>query len=180
MTREEIINEYFEFMAGIVCRNRFPEQISYRKLLTHLHKTRFRCTIPQDRNRADDGIDLRWRFALAQGYEDVYEEVLTGPCSVLEMMVALALKCEENFMDDPRYGDRTAQWFWEMVVNLGLGPMRDDNFDRLYVIDTLERFLDRDYEPDGRGGLFTIRNCDRDVRTMEIWHQLCYYLDNFV
>lgn len=180
MTREEIINEYFEFMVGIVCRNRFPEHISYRKLLTHLHKTRFRYSIIQDKNRAEEGIDLRWRFALAQGYEDIYEDALTGPCSVLEMMVALALRCEENFMDDPRYGDRTAQWFWEMVVNLGLGPMRDDNFDRLYVIDTLERFLDRDYEPDGRGGLFTIRNCDRDVRTMEIWHQLCYYLDNFV
>ena len=26
-------------------------------------------------------------------------------------------------MTDPQYGDRTGQWFWEMVVNLGLADM---------------------------------------------------------
>lgn len=178
--RDQIINDYFEMLVGIVCRNRFPESISYRKLLTHLHNTRFRWIIPRDKNRAEEGICLRWRFALVHGYQDIYEEVLTGPCTVLEMILALAIRCEENFMDDPAYGDRTAQWFWGMIANLGLGPMTDDNFDRRYVIDVLERFMDRDYEPDGRGGLFTIKDCDRDLRTMEIWNQLCRYIDNIM
>lgn len=80
-------------------------------------------------------------------------------------------------MDDPRKGDRTQQWFWGMVNSLGLGSMRDDIFDRGFVDYTINRFLNRDYEPNGKGGLFTIRNCDRDLRTVEIWYQLNWYLD---
>jgi len=134
-----------------------------------------------DRNRANDGIDLRYRFILAHGYEDVYDDVmdyLGGPCTVLEMMIALAITCEEDIMDDPAMGNRTGQWFWGMIVNLGLGSMIDDRFDKRFVDDTIKRLLDREYEPDGRGGLFTVKYCDRDLRTVEIWYQLCWYLNN--
>lgn len=183
MAREELKlfldDEYFETLVSISCGTRFPEEISYRKLLAYLHGTEFRYVMHRDKNRAEGGKDLRWRFALAHGYEDIYEDVLTGPCSVLEMMVALALACEEQ-MDDPQYGDRTSQWFWNMIVSLGLGSMSDRNFDEEYVVETIERFLNREYEPNGRGGLFTIRDCDRDVRDMEIWHQLCYYIDSMM
>jgi hypothetical protein len=103
---------------------------------------------------------------------------LDGPCSVLEMMIALAIRCEETIMDDPDIGDRTRQWFWGMIINLGLGGMTDANFDPDFVDDSVLRFLNRDYEPDGRGGLFTIRNCHRDLRDVEIWYQLCWYLDS--
>jgi hypothetical protein len=91
------------------------------------------------------------------------------------MMVALASECEET-MDDPNVGDRTGQWFWGMIVNLGLGSMADYNFDYDYVDGVIQRFLNREYEPNGRGGLFTIRNCTEDLRTVEIWSQLCWYL----
>ena len=36
-------------------------------------------------------------------------------CSVLEMMIALAIRCEEHIMDDPDVGNRTGQWFWKDV-----------------------------------------------------------------
>ena len=80
-------------------------------------------------------------------------------------------------MDDPRIGDRTSQWFWGMIVNLGIGAMNDDRFDEKYVDEVIERFLNREYEPDGRGGLFTVKNCDTDLRNVEIWYQLCWYLN---
>jgi hypothetical protein len=136
--------------------------------------------IPKDQNRAEGGIDLRYRFAISQGYEDDIEEILyilDGPCSILEMMVALAIRCEEDIMDDPCMGDRTAQWFWGMIVSLGLGPMMDHNFDVLLVDEVIHRFLNREYEPDGTGGLFTIRNCEEDLRDVEIWIQMCWYLN---
>jgi hypothetical protein len=93
------------------------------------------------------------------------------------MMVALAIYAEEHIMANPQIGNRTGQWFWNMVVSLGLGDQMDDRFDRRYVEDTLQRFLDRKYEPNGHGGLFMIRGCRRDLRKVEIFHQLCWYLD---
>ena len=177
----DILNdEYFEWLCNLVCGKRFSNQISYRKLLSHLYLTEFRYLIPRDQNRAEDGIDLRYRFALDrhEDQERLVLDSLYGPCSVLEMMIALSIRCEENIMDNPDVGNRTSQWFWGMITNLGLGPMYDSNFDRRYVDDVLERFLDRRYDPDGKGGLFRIRDCDRDLRKVEIWYQLCWYLDS--
>lgn len=177
MTQNQIADHYFEWMYDLVCAGRYSKDISYRKLLMRLHGTAFRWSIPRDENRAKDGVDLRYRFAYDYaGIEDA-ETYLNEPCSVLEMMIALAIKCEENIMDDPSIGERTGQWFWNMVVSLGLGSMVDDEFDRRFVDDTINRFLDREYHPDGKGGLFRIKNCRKDMRTVEIWYQLCWYLD---
>lgn len=181
MTRDSIINEYFEWLLDLVYKYRRLSSVSFVKLLMRLHEIEFRYTIPMDENRAESGRSLRYRFAITNGYEDSYRtvlEYLDGPCSVLEMMVALAVHCEEDIMDDTRYGNRTEQWFWGMIVNLGLGGMVDTKFDRRVVDEHIEVFLNREYEPDGRGGLFTIKNCDRDLRTVEIWCQLSWYLNS--
>lgn len=182
MTRDEIANEYFEWLYKLVCGNRYSKGISYRKLLTRLHSTEFRYSLLMDENRAADGANMRYRFALDQGWTEPRSynyiiDQLEQPCSVLEMMVALAVRCEEDIMDDPAMGDRTTQWFWKMVVNLGLGSMYDAKYDRDFVDKVVERFLNRDYEPDGRGGLFTVRNCNRDMRDMEIWNQMSFYIN---
>ena len=181
----DILNdEYFEWLCEMVCGNRFSDAVSYKKLLSHLHNTEFRYLIARDRNRADDGKDLRYRFALMKDYyspdpiTDILDDTL-GPCSVLEMMIALAIQCE-GWMDNDCVGDRTGQWFWGMVNNLGLGSMYGDRYDEWYVDSVIARLLERNYEPDGKGGLFRIRNCDRDLRDVEIWIQMCWYLDNIV
>lgn len=177
MTQYAITNEYFNWLSDLVCGRRFSSRDSFRRLLIFLHNTDFTYSIPRDENRAVDGIDLRWQFASERGFSSV-PACLSGPCSVLEMMIALVIRCEETIMDDPELGNRTGQWFWNMVVNLGLGSMSDDRFDEIIVRRVVHRFLDREYEPDGRGGLFWIRDCERDLRTMEIWHQMCWYLDS--
>jgi hypothetical protein len=176
MTYEERINdEYFDWLCGLIGVDRFAKQVSYHKLLTHLHNIEFTWFIPNDDNRADDGIQLRRRFALMR--DDLgLQRYLGGPCSVLEMMVGLALRCEEWVTDDAQLGERTGQWFWGMIRNLGLNTMRDSKFDREFVDDTIARLLNREYEPDGRGGLFTVMHCDYDLRTVEIWVQLHWYL----
>ena len=179
MIEHEINEDYFEWLYEGMCGNRYSKNISYRKLLEHLHNTNFRYTRSNDKNRASDGIDLRYSFALSQGCEDEPElitDYLKGPCSVFEMMVALAQRCE-SVMDDPKIGDRTGQWFWGMINNLGLGGMNDNRYDEQYVNDVINTFLDREYKSNGKGGLFTIRNCEYDLREVEIWYQLCWYLD---
>lgn len=180
MIRDELSNEYFEWLFELMCANRYSDNISYRKLLMYLHTKDFRYSIAMDENRADDGYELRYRYSLERpDIDDIYA-YLDEPCSVLEMMVALAIRCEEHIMDDDEIGDRTRQWFWNMVVNLGLGDMDDTNFDKRYVNDVIETFLDREYEPNGRGGLFIIRDCDVDLREVEIWYQLMWYLDKII
>ena len=179
MDEQRINDEYFEWMCGLICGNRYAEAVSYRKLLAYLHSIEFTYSIPRDKNRAEDGLDLRYRFTYETNIKHA-EDYIHGPCSVLEMMVALAIRCEENIMDDPSYGNRTGQWFWGMIVNLGLGFMTDSRFDEQFVDDVIFRFLNREYEPDGKGGLFTVRNCKYDLRTVEIWYQMCWYLDTFV
>lgn len=176
--KDIIENEYFEWLFRLVCNENQPEDVSYRKLLMRLHRIPFRYSIPKDGNRADDGKNLRHRFACAYPNINDAELYLSGCCSVLEMMLALSIRCEETIMDDPKIGDRTRQWFWGMIKNLGLGSMTNDRFDKKFVDEVVTRFLDRDYEPDGTGGLFTVKNCRYDLRTVEIWYQLCWYLDS--
>lgn len=171
-------DDYFNWLYDNVCKGRTYENISYIKLFTLLHDIEFTFSIRNDSNRARDGIDLRYRYALFVDDERVLD-ILDGPCSVLEMMVALAIRCEESIMGDTRYGDRTGQWFWEMMHSLGIGNMVDEKFDEELVAEIIFRFIDRDYEPDGRGGLFYIKGCKDDLRDVEIWSQLCWYLEKF-
>ena len=180
MTRDDVINEYFEWLYGSVCDKRYLKTISYRKLFALLHRTEFRYSIPRDENRAMDGLDLRRRFAHNADRRGSILDCLAGPCSVLEMMIALAIRCEEHIMDDPDIGDRTGKWFWGMIQNLELMTMTDTRFDRRYVEERIDIFLDREYEPNGAGGLFTAENCVEDMRTLEIWYQMCRYLDDIL
>lgn len=178
MNRRQVNEDYFDNLYEMMCGKRFSRDISYRKLFSFLHSVDFRWSIPNDVNRAEDGEGLRWRYAKIREDRNYILECLDRPCSVLEMMIALAIRCEENIMDDPRMGDRTTQWFWQMIVNLGLGSMQDERFDEDIARDAVERMLNRDFEPDGRGGLFTVRRCDRDLRNVEFIHQLYYYLNS--
>ena len=178
MTEQKLQNIYFDWLYNMMCEQ-YAKGISFKKLFAYLHRTEFIYLIDRDENRAYDGIDLRYRFALEHGCLDIYEDYLDGPCSVLEMIIALAVRCEEHIMDDPSIGDRTKQWFWQMIVNLGLGGMSDEYFDKRYVIDIVETFLNREYAPDGRGGLFTIKDCDTDLRDVEIVYQLYWYLNQY-
>lgn len=169
--RKTVDDLYFEWMYDIVCDGRFADDISFRKLLMRLHTIPFRYIIRGDQNRAEDGLDLRYRF------DRKNHDQITGPCSVLEMMLALAIRCEETIMDNTVYGNRTGQWFWSMITNLGLGSMEDRKFDRDYVDNVVKTFLERRYEPNGKGGLFTVNGND-DLRKVEIWYQMCWHLND--
>ena len=178
MTRSRIADEYFEWLVDLVCKNRFSKQNSYRQLLACLHDINFMYKNVRDQDRYTDGLDLRHRYSLECGYEYIPYD-LDGPCSVLEMILALAIRCEETIMDDPAYGNRTGQWFWNMISSLGLSHMVDRIFDVEEVEYIIRCFLYRDYDSDGRGGLFTIRNCEYDLRDVDIWTQLNWYLDEY-
>lgn len=183
MTFEDNIrNEYFEWLYNYVCKGRAHDKASYRDIFTLLHQIEFIFHLPKDENRARDGVDLRYRFAMLkedEWYPECVMDILDGPCSVLEMMVALAIRCEETIMDDTRYGNRTGQWFWSMMRTLEIDYMLDEYYNEVVARQRIYRFLDREYSPDGKGGLFHIPGCSDDLRDVEIWSQLCWYLDKY-
>lgn len=164
---------YFNWMYSLVCKKR-----GYRKLMTKLYSTRFRYSLEMDENRYDDGIDLRYRFAYECGYsnEEIEEAIGAKPCMVLEMMVSLALRCEEAIMYDPEEGDRTDIWFWDMIVSLGLDMMDDQHYQSREIDAVLARFLDHKYALNGEGSLFTLP-FEIDIHETDIWKQMCMYLN---
>lgn len=177
----DINSEYFEWLCSLIKDSKPIKGVSYRRLILYLYKTEFTFIHPMDENRCIDGIDLRYRF----GYENQIEGPViascldTFPCSILEMMVALAFYCEEHIMVNPDNGLQSGRWFWMMVSSLGLDEMTDTNFDNEYVNQVIWRFLDRQYDSDGRGGLVYIPGCRYDLRTMDIWYQLMTYISEY-
>ena len=180
MYKSELDNLYFNWLYQLVCNDLYSVRSSHRKLLMRLHSIEFSWLIDLDENRAYDGLGLRRRFeyesACDRGLMDLYFK--DRPCSVLEMMIALSMRCEESIMSDPNCGNRTGQWFWSMIVSLGLGGITDQRYNREYVDNVIFRFLTRNYDQDGKGGLFTIPDCGVDLRDVQIWTQMCWYLDS--
>lgn len=157
----------------------FNQDKEYDLLMSFLIQHRFYWKIAMDENRAADGVRLRTIFAEEKMRPDIVSRLggtSRESCSILEMMVALAMRCESDIMTNPDFGDRTGVWFWEMVSSLGLGGMNDAHFDKEYVEDVIFHFLERDYAPDGRGGLFTVVGSKSDMATTEIWYQMQAYL----
>ena len=175
-----ISDEYFEWMYHLVCSdNSGRKKISYRRLLSFLHSVDYIPRLEMDDNRRVDGIDLRYHFGYENGYPDAYINMYLDDrnCSVLEMMVALACKVEQEITDDYIYGDRTSQWFWSMIISLGLNGMEDSKFDFNYCEKVIDNFLSQNYKPNGDGGLFTLEHPVRDMRDVDIWCQFMWYLN---
>lgn len=177
MTRGKLLDLYFEWMCQLV-----DGKECERRLLMYLHEVKFTYSIPMDGNRAEDGVNLRYRFGREHGYDDALVATYLDDrsCTVLEMMVALAIRCEDHIMSNPDMGNQTARWFWAMIDSLGLTDMTNDRYDEQYIESVIDTFLNREYKRNGKGGLFTVRGCRRDLRSIEIWYQMCYYLDDIL
>lgn len=175
--RSPFAEDYFEWICNLIEDRR---HLKYRKLLNLLFDTDFEYLMEMDANRYEDGIDLRYKFGYENYIPDAQVTVLLDnkPCSILEMMVALAVRCENDIMSNTDIGNRTPEWFWKMIGSLGLGRMIDSNFDEAYCKAVLKRFIERRYNANGAGGLFTIPNIEKNMTEVEIWYQAMWYLDS--
>lgn len=173
----DIEEEYFEWMYQLVGGK------NYRSLLKYLDYEIFRpVIIEMDENRIADGVGLRYRYAEeAKIPETVVEKIFDDTnCSILELMIGLSIRMEDDIMGDPDYGNRTIIWFWEMIKSLGLYEMTDKDYDQEHAQHVIHKFLNREYESNGKGGLFTVKNTALDMRKTEIWQQMCLYCDNLL
>lgn len=150
----------------ILIDGQWPGGRSYNNLIHFLNNKEFVVdhNVSRDKNRASDGIQLRREY-FGEGYP-------TLPCTVLEMLIALAIRIDSEYTGDP--GEpKPGVIFWEMVNNLDL--THTNNPGRI-----LDRFMMREYEPSGRGGLFPLKHPTSDQRYVEIWYQMMsYVMENY-
>lgn len=169
-----ILNLADEWLQEIRQENR------YFNLVRQLHSIEFKYIINADYNRYCDGIDFRLVFAENSSdytYRDIYLYLQDSPCSVLEMMMGLAYRCENEIMVDSDVGEEPNKWFYAMIENMGLDEFNDNEYDPDDVLDIVNKMMYREYAPDGSGGLFRIKNSSVDIRKAEIWYQMCWYLN---
>ena len=167
------------FVASVSNRDR---RHSYVKLLRILHKTEFVYYVPNDENRAMDGVYLREDFLSATPEYHATPDWMEMECSMLEMLIALAQRAD--FETDPGVvRDGVQGWFWIMLTNLGIDRYTDAAFMEGaadFIEEDISKHLHavnyREYQRNGEGGLFPLRYARKDQRRVEIWHQLSAYL----
>ena len=177
--KNQIRNDYKNWLLDLTCDWCGTYEHSYRKLMEYLYSRQFTSNYANDMNRIQDGIEMRFRFIEAFAgpytYHDVYK-YLTHDCNMLEMMVALARRCEDHIMGDPDIGDRSGGWFLGMIRNTHLDEMDDGAFDIRKVERMVDNIIDHNYAKNGDGGLFSVQNPNVDMRNAEIWYQMNWYL----
>lgn len=184
MMKSSQMKAYFDWMYQIVGVNPIPPNIrSYKKLLQHLNGVVFTYTMDMDSQRVDDAYYLRYEFLRELNLNESDFGYLLDrdlECSILEVMVALAFRMEQQILTEEEFGDRTGLWFWTMVDSLGLTPMYDAKYNPDYTDEVLTRFLNREYFKNGSGGLFTVNGSRIDMRKTDIWYQMCAFVNTFV
>lgn len=175
MTSKKNNSWYFRWLCHRVHRR---SEYTYRELLQLLNDREFYWSVPNDDNRIEDGLKLREIYA--ETHPSFLPPGPSEPCSVLEVLIALADRIE-NILADPRKGDRTADWFWEMIRNLGLNQFHDQNFyearNNGVINFILNQFINRTYDRRGQGSLFPSKKTAKNLARVEIWYQMMNYLD---
>lgn len=148
---------------------------TYWNLLRLLHRREFYWTkkFEKDGNRAQDGKDLRREFLRSTGttLNKVDDGWMDMDCSMLELLVALSWKLAFDGGREP------ADWFWEMIANLGLTECTDaTSVSETILEEILVKVIARRYAPNGAGGLFPLQRAEQDQRRVELWYQAQAYL----
>lgn len=167
---EPLDHQYFNWLCAKVM---YDEPGRNHDLMRVLHQYEFVWQVPGDESRAEDGKDLRYQFAQAANLP-----VATGwdplGCSVLEMLIAFADRCEFQTDQPVKY------WFWVMLQNLGLDEYRlVRDADVPYIQQILYVFVWRLYDERGAGGLWPLNHPPaEDQRGVDIWYQFFAYLED--
>lgn len=174
MSEGTLDDRYFEWLykeVGAV-RNRNPRR-SYWRLTRQLYTIPFLWNIANDDNRLEDGIELRDEFLGGIGELERIDNWMSLPCSVLEMLIALARRASFE-----SYGT-TGDWFWHFLQNLNCKGYTDAVYSTAIereVSRVIDRMINREYGFDGAGGLFPLREPRQDQRRVELWYQLSAYI----
>lgn len=130
-----------------------------------------------DRNRAEDGKELRLRFLndltfiVDQKEWDMWYDL---DCSVAEALVALSER-GAMLLDGEML---PSVLFWELISNLGLYRFNDENIGpkaELHVKQAISMANERRFDRRGNGGYFPLKSGGTDQRKVDMWYQMAAY-----
>lgn len=160
------VEKYFEWLRKLVSE---PTPQYSNALFFEGERYFYIPTVPNDINRAKDGIALRNRFTR----ETSIPLVDLGNCRMIEFLIALAIRLNElDYINTNP--NRVPYWFWRLIDNLEIRYA-----DILRVQEVYTRLNHREYDPDGVGGLFPLISPKNDQREVEVWYQAQAYLHEF-
>ena len=143
---------------------------AYENVLQALFNTPFEAKVAKDENRLKDCRYLREKF----GWPTV------NPGNCLEVLIVVARDMEDILYDD-RHGNRTVEWFWLMMSNMGLTEYTNARYEDTAVLDIIDKFVQRKYKTNGEGGPFPLRRPPNNQRRADLFMLMNYYVnENFI
>lgn len=168
---------YLQWLYKQVADPGFEDRtLTFWKIFKVLFEKEFVWIVPNDENRIGDGKALRIAFCEEMGFSEVDGCWIELGCSMLELMVGLAKRLEEEALEGKAH-----YWFWaHLMENIGLSRMNDKRrFTKKtleMIDDILETIIYRTYNSSGLGGFFPLIEPQHDQREREIWYQLNDYI----
>lgn len=174
MTRRPSLNlpeDYLRWLEPQLRGEHDGRSRSYWDLIGIMFEREFGWIMPLDRNRVDDGMDLRVEFAREFRFKPSIMDPL-GPCSFLEVLIGLSRRLAFNA------GGEAPGWAWQLLGNLELHRMSDPISRQKHrkILEIMDTVINRAYSPDGTGGFFPLAWPDEDQTRIEIWYQMSAYI----
>lgn len=178
---------YLKWLLRLINADNYKGK-SYIKLCSLLNKVPFEPVIKLDENRLSD-VQSLLRETYIQSQSDWYRlneqfdeimELPKCPVSFLELIISLAMRIDLDFMREINGIDNTRIYFWILVRNLGILEFDDEHWGEDAIISIVNRLnivQDRKYDFNGNGGLFPLEHAEMDQRNVQIWNQLCQFVN---
>lgn len=175
MNVEELWDDYLQYL---IWRGGLQRMTKYGRLFEILHNIKFTWLIERDDNREDDGVELRDYYDIPRSEYSVEEseEFMDHWCSVLEMLIGLSIRVDDEIIGDPAE-EHPEDFFMEMIKNLGLDIYKGDRYRENDVIKIVKKWMDRKFDRNGNGSPFPVKKDHRDQRKLEIWDQMNSYIN---
>ena len=150
---------------------------SDRKILADLFMMDFETMLKDDENREKDGLLLRKTYAneVGKGRNSIEKDriwkSIHGKCSCLELILGVSNSLNDILNEENE--SMVPQFFEILMGNLGIfsGKSSRDCYEIIW------KFMSREYNFDGKGGLFPLKFPKRDQRLVPIWYQMNYWME---
>ena len=160
---------YFDILDGP--ESRFKAYYSLFKALLDIP---YVVVHPMDKNRFEDGLELREDYCRENGIDFVD---ICPECTVLEMFVAFAYRIEKEIMASASGKFDCFRWFWGFIEALELDEFDENDYDKGWICKIIDNFLYRKYDKFGKnGGIFLLHFCNTPAFEMELWDQMNEFL----